>query len=187
MKHLLQQSRLNHLIKQRNGYLILASGLLIICLVLASLCFSLSHRERIILIPPQVERSFWVSSQSVSPEYISEMTLFFSYLRLNATPESIDSQRQLLLRYIDPHYFGTLNDTLVAERDRITTQHISTAFYPVTIQVNAKSFSAVIVGDLISSIGTTQLPPQRVSYRLDYKYEQGRLLVNQFIEVKPHE
>jgi len=187
VKHILQQSRLNHLIKQRNGYLILSSGLLILCLILVLLCFSLSNRERIILVPPNIEHSFWVASQNVSSEYLSEMTLFFSYLRLNVTPESADHQRQMLLRYTDPRYFGALNDALVAERDRMTTQHVSTAFYPVNVQVNPKAFSAVVTGDLLSSVGTTQLPTQRVMYQLQYRYDEGRLLVSQFQEVKSHD
>ncbi len=187
MKSILQQSRLNHLVKQRNGYLALASGLLLLSSILTLLCFYLSHQQRIILVPPSITRTFWVSNTDASPEYLSEMSTFFAYLRLNMTSESADSQRQLLLRYVDPRYFGALNTLLIAERDRITAQHVSTAFYPVNMHVNTKQFSVVITGDLISNAGTTQLSSQRVAYQVQYRYEQGRLLVSQFQEVKAHD
>ena len=52
--HLLQQSRLSFLVKQRNGYLFFTSGLLVLCLALTLLCFYLSQCERIILVPPTI-------------------------------------------------------------------------------------------------------------------------------------
>jgi conjugal transfer pilus assembly protein TraE len=187
LKSLLQQSRLNHLIKQRNGYLVLAAGLLLICLFLTLLCFSLSHRERIVLVPPNISHSFWVTSSQASPEYLSEMTTFFAYLRLNVTPVSSDSQRELLLRYVDPRHFGALNTALIAERDRMAAEHLSTAFYPVTVRVNAKALSAIIVGDLIATVGKEQLSSKRIAYQLQYRYDQGRLFVSQFQEMKTHD
>jgi conjugal transfer pilus assembly protein TraE len=187
LKSLLQQSRLNHLIKQRNGYLVLSCGLLLLSLILIIFCFDLSHRERVVLVPPHIEHSFWVDNDGASSEYLSEMALFFCFLRLDVTPESADSQRQILLRYTDPHTFGVLNNALIAERDHIVAQHVSTAFYPISVKVNAKSFVVIITGDLTSSVGATPLPVQRVAYQLQFRYEQGRLSVNQFQEVKPHD
>jgi conjugal transfer pilus assembly protein TraE len=184
LKSLLQKSRLSVLVRQRNGYLVLASGLLLLSFILTLLCFYLSGRERIILVPPTITRSFWVSHNDVSPEYLSEMTTFFAYSRLNVTPESADSQRQLLLRYVDPRYYGTLNTLLIAERDRITSQHVSTAFYPVNIKVDVKTLSVLIIGDLVSTVGTAQVASQRVAYEVRYLCDQGRLLVSQFQEVK---
>jgi conjugal transfer pilus assembly protein TraE len=184
LKSLLQKSRLSVLVKQRNGYLVLASGLMLLSFILTLLCFYLSHRERIILVPPTITRSFWVTHNEVSPEYLSEMTTFFAYLRLNVTPENADSQRQLLLRYVDPRYFGTLNTLLIAERDHITSQHVSTAFYPVNVKVNTKTLSVLIIGDLVSTVGSAQIASQRVTYEVRYRSDQGRLLVSQFQEVK---
>jgi conjugal transfer pilus assembly protein TraE len=187
VKRLLQQSRLSYLVKQRNGYLVFASGLLVLCFLMLFFCFYLSGRERIILVPPTIAHSFWVTNTEASSEYLSEMTTFFAYLRLNVTPESADSQRQILLRYVNPRYFGALNAALIAERDRIKTQHVSIAFYPVNVQVNTKGYLAIIHGDLVSYVGATQLSSQRVAYQLQYRYDQGRLFLNQFQEVKAHD
>jgi conjugal transfer pilus assembly protein TraE len=184
LKSLLQKSRLSVLVRQRNGYLVLASGLLLLSFILSLLCFYLSGRERIILVPPTITHSFWVTHTDVSPEYLSEMTTFFAYLRLNVTPENADSQRQLLLRYVDPRYYGALNTLLIAEHDRITSQHVSTVFYPVNVKVNAKTLSVLIIGDLVSTVGTAQIASQRVTYEVRYRSDQGRLLVSQFREVK---
>lgn len=186
MKALIHQSRINQLFEQRNGYLVLASASLLLCLLLVVLCFYLSNRERIVVVPPTIERSFWVSNSEVSADYLSQMTTFLAYLRLNVTPDNVNNQRQLLLRYTDPAFYGPFNDQLVADQDRIAAEHVSSAFYPVGVEVDAKKLIAVITGDLTSSVGTTQIPPQRVTYAMHYRYVNGRLWLTQFEEVKPH-
>ena len=45
----------------------------------------------------------------------------------------------------------------------------------------------MIIGDLVSNVGRTQLTSERVTYRVQYRYDQGRLLVSQFQEVKAHD
>ncbi len=187
MRSIFQKTRIVQLIEQRNGYMVLACGLTVLCLLLVILSFYLSDRERIIITPPLVEHGFWVTNSEVSSQYLADMTTFFMYLRLNVTPESADNQRQSLLRYVYPSDYGAFNTLLISERDRIIAQHISSAFYPVNMQIDAKALSVMITGDLISSVGTTQLSPQRVAYFVKYHYSNGRLLVEQFQEVKPHD
>lgn len=184
MKSIIQKSHITKLIEQRNGYLVLASGLLLLCMVLCILVFYTSSHERTVVVPPVVERSFWVTNQEVSSEYLSEMSLFFANLRLNLTPANVDSQRHILLRYTDPSFYGSLNNLLVAERDRISQQHINTAFYPNDVKVDTKILTTIITGDLYSGVGTTQLSPQHVTYQIKFTYHNGRLLVSGFQEVK---
>ncbi len=186
MKSLLQQSRLAQLLEQRNSYLALLCGLLMLCLLLTMLCFYLANREKVIVVPPTIDRAFWVSNSQVSPDYLTKMTIFYSNLRFNVTPNSADYQRQALLRYTEPRFYGEFSDQLVAERDRIIQQHVSTAFYPVDTAVNTKTLTVIITGDLISSVGTTELSPQRVAYQWTYRFNNGQLLIKQLQEVKPH-
>lgn len=185
MRSSILKSRLSELIQQRNGYLVIASGLCVLCILLVLLCFILAKDEHIVELPPEIQHSFWVSQSDVSAEYLSEMTTFFAYLRLNVTPTSADNQRQILLRYVDPRNYGALNDQLVSEDDHLTQEHISTAFYPVDVKVDTKSLTGMIIGDLIATVGTTTIEPQRLSYQITYRYDNGRLLIRDFQEVKP--
>lgn len=184
MKNLVQKSRITQLMEQRNGYLTLSAGLIALCILLVLLLFYTTNREKIVIVPPVVHKSFWVSSNAVSPEYLSEMTLFFTYLRMNMTPSNVVAQREMLLRYVDPRYYGKLKNTLVADGDKVTLEHLNIAFYPANIKVDEKAMTAIITGDLISSVGTTELPPQRVNYQISYRYDDGRLMVSDFSEVE---
>jgi conjugal transfer pilus assembly protein TraE len=187
MRFSIERSQLDKIFAQRNGYIMLALGSMLLCLLQMVIIFFLVGREKIILVPPSIEKSFWVSSQHVSPEYLSEMTTFFANLRLNITPESAGIQREGLLRYVDPAYYHTLKTQLVQEADRIIDQHISMAFFPVNVKVDSKHFKAIIEGDLKSYVGDAALPAKRVSYLVTYRYDTGRLLVKSFEEVVKHD
>ena len=178
------RSHLSKIISQRNGYLVLAGCALVICLLEAVIILLMVGRERIVIVPPVIEKSFWVSAQSVSPEYLSEMTMFFAGLRLNMTPDNSGLQRETLLRYTDPSYYNALNSQLVKEGDKLNDQHISMAFYSVNIKVNSKRLEAIIEGDLKTSVGDAAIPTRRVKYLVGYRYDAGRLLIKSFEEVK---
>ena len=179
------RSHLEKVIEQRNGYLLLASMGLALCLFETIIIFCLIGRERIVVVPPAIEKSFWVSAQNVSPEYLSEMTTFFANLRLNLTADSAATQRLMLLRYTDADYYGALKSQLVAEADKITEQHLSISFYPTTdVKVETKKLRTIIEGDLKTYVGETALPVKHVRYIITFKYNAGRLLIKSFEEVK---
>lgn len=182
MESAIQKSRLQQLIEQRNGYLVLAAGLLLLCLLLTMLVFHCLGRTRTVIVPPVIQHSFWVGEKTVSPEYLSEMTEFLAQLRLTVTPSSAEYQRDLLLRYLDPRAYGAFKNELIAETDHLTKEHITLAFYPVEVRVDVSHFTAQITGDLHSTVGDSPLPPQRLTYHLIYRYDQGRLLLQSFQE-----
>ena len=53
------------------------------------------NRERIVIVPPVINQAFWVNSQTVSPEYLSQISSFLVQLRLNMTPSSAEYQRDI--------------------------------------------------------------------------------------------
>ncbi len=184
MKFSIAKTHLEKILVQRNGYMVLAFGSILLCLIQSAVMFFLIGREKIILIPPSIEKSFWVSSKTVSPEYLAEMTAFFANLRFNMTPDNVSIQRETILRYTDPVYYDSLKSQLVQEADKISDQHITMAFFPVNVKVSSKNLKAIIDGDLKTFVGDTVLPTKRVSYQVSYRYDSGRLLVKSFEEVK---
>lgn len=183
------KSRLQNLIAQRNGYLVLAAALAVISLILVICVCRLINRERIVIVPPVIHQAFWVNSQTVSPEYLSQISSFLVQLRLNMTPSSAQYQRDTLLRYTDPAYYGELKNELVEEADHLTKTHTSLIFYPVDISVDVAHLTTQISGDFSAMVSNMSLPVQRLSYRLSFRYSQGRLWLQSFQEIteKTHE
>lgn len=183
MKLSLARSEIEKMFAQRNGYLTLAAGAIFLCLLQSVIIFILIGKEKIVVVPPVIEKRFWVSAQGASAEYLSEMTTFFMNLRLNLTPESAFYQHELLLRYVDPVHYNSLKTALIKEEDKIKDQHISTVFYPVNIKVDAKKLIAIIEGDFKSFVGEVAMPVKRMTYKMNYRFDDGKLLVKSFEEV----
>lgn len=172
------------MIEQRNGYLLLSSGLLILCLVLSFTIIFLSGRERIILVPPDMKKDIWVSNNQASREYLTRITFALSQLALNVTADNVNYQQEQLLQYADPSYYTKLKPELLAIADKIKNEHITTAFFPMDIKVDCEHNEAIITGDLKTFVGDTTLPTKRVSYHFVYRFNAFSPLITLFEEVK---
>jgi conjugal transfer pilus assembly protein TraE len=178
------KSRLQQMLAQRNGYLVLAALLAGVCLLLTVSVCRLIGRERIVITPPVVNQAFWVEARAVSPEYLSQMASFLAQLRLNLTPANAAYQQETLLRYTDPAYYGDLKNELVNEAEQLEKTHTSLIFYPVEVVVDAKQLTAQLTGDLSATVGNDHLPVQRIHYQLQFYYSEGRLWLKSFEEIK---
>lgn len=178
------QSRLQQVLSQRNGYLVLAALLAVMSILLAITVCRMMGRERIVIVPPVVNQAFWIEAHAVSPEYVSQMASFLSQLRFNLTPGNAAYQQETLLRYTDPTYYGDLKNELVREADQLTKTHTSLVFYPIEIRVDATHFTADITGDLNARVGNDPLPTQRLHYHLRFRFSGGRLWLISFNEIK---
>lgn len=87
---------------------VLLSGSLLVNVVLAFLTVRMSDRERVVLVPPTINKTFWVESERVSAEYLQQMAYFLMQLTLDVTPQSVDHQASVVLQYAAPASFGEL-------------------------------------------------------------------------------
>lgn len=184
MKNILRQSRIQYLVNNRNGYLTLAALSIVTNILIIFYLFYSKGYERTVVIPPSISKSFWVSANQVSPEYLSEMAIFFVNLRFSMTPANATMQRDIILHYVEPNSYESIKATLVFEAEHMNKEHITTSFYPVDVKVNSTKLIARVVGDLHSTVGESPISPQRVVYQINFGYHAGRLLVKSFEEVK---
>ena len=104
-----------------------ASALLVLLLVgsmlanvtLAAFAMHMAGRERVVVVPPSISKTFWVESERVSAEYLEQMAYFLLQLTLNVTPQSIDHQSRVLLQYAAPASYGELRSVLATAAERL--------------------------------------------------------------------
>jgi conjugal transfer pilus assembly protein TraE len=186
MKLKIQNSLLQHVIRRRNSYLAIACCSLLLNILLGIGIIFLVGREKIILVPPNITATFWVKNNHVSAEYLAEMSHFFAFLRFNNTPATMENQREILLRYVSPEYYETLKIELINEANHMTKERISTIFFPIDIKTDVKHLEVLVTGDLLTTVGTNQLPARRSTYKISYKYNNYRLLIKKLSEVNSH-
>ena len=98
----------NQAITERNRLLIgfaAAGGL---SLLLGFSVFWLVGKERVVIVPPIVNRDFWVGTDTVSDSYLEQMSEFFSGLLLNVNPNSFKTRAEHLLQHVAPNAYPVL-------------------------------------------------------------------------------
>ncbi|MBY0281571.1 MAG: type IV conjugative transfer system protein TraE [Alphaproteobacteria bacterium] len=182
MRLLLTVARLQRLIHQRNLFVGISSVLLMANLLLAFKNFF--YKERVVIVPPELHQSFWVEGNRVSNHYLEEMALFFAHLLLDTSEASAPFNRDVILRYAKPDSYGLLKAQLLEEEGRYKKEQLSTSFRPSVVSVDNKRMTAEITGDLLSYVGSKKISQNRETYRFDFHYDRGRLLIHSFTLLK---
>lgn len=160
---------------QRNIFAALALLLAVSLILTSSLLFM--KRERVVIVPPFVEKEFWVEASHISPTYLEQFGYFLGQLLLGKSAYSSPSQRAILLRHTDPAFVGALKQKLVAEEELLHKQNASYVFYPVVINAVLQKKEVIIEGDRIFYVSGKQVSLERETYVLSFKYTGSRLLL----------
>lgn len=177
MSHLFLEKNIKFLLFQRNVFVALLFLLSIVVLVLSAFLFF--KHERIVIVPPVIEKEFWVEAKHVSPTYLEQFGYFLGQLLLVKSSQSAASQRSIVLRHTDPSYVGILRQRLIEEEEVLKKQSTSYVFYPTEIKVNPEQMSLLLTGDRLVFIGGKEASKEREGYILRFNYTGSRLLLKE--------
>jgi conjugal transfer pilus assembly protein TraE len=142
----------------------------------------MSSHEKVIITPPTIAQSFWVKGSKVSPSYLEQMAQYYAGLMLTFSPDSLRSQKDVVLRFTDPAYHGALDAQLTADIDRVTRDRISEVFYAANTRVRLDALEVAISGDLIIDVGSQQASVKHPTYVIRFSNRDGQLFVASFTE-----
>jgi len=166
---------------QRNVF-----GLTTVLLGVALLVFSvafLSKRERVIIVPPCLEKSISLDDSYVSPTYLEQFGGYIGHQLLNKTPHTASRQAELVLRHTSPSLYGALRKKLLNEGDIMSKENCSHSFYVSRTSVFPSKMSIRIEGERRTYAGSEIISIENEIYELGFLYEGGRLLLNSVKEV----
>lgn len=156
-------------------------------LILAIASVSFASRERVILVPPEISKSFWVDRNRLSPEYLEQMGQFLLQLTLNVTPQSVDHQAKVLLQYVAPAASGDLRATLSATAERIKRDGAATVFALQDLTIDAAHQQLTARGRLTTYIGERRVSEIQKTYTLTFDTNAGRIVLTSFKEATPRD
>lgn len=142
-------------------------------------------RERTVITPPTLEKSFWITNGEASPAYVEEMAVWVASLILDVTPDTVEYKAKLLLRYTDPRAHGALKERQLLETARLKRDNATTYFDLETINVHSDKLAALLSGRLHTLINGTAVPEQHRNYLVRFRLDAGRAQLIQFEEL-PH-
>ena len=166
---------------------ILLAASMITNVVLAVCAVRLTGRERVVLVPPTIHKSFWVESERVSAEYLEQMAYFLMQLTLNVTPASVDYQSRVLLQYVAPDAYGELRSARMSVAERIKRDGASTVFSAQHLAVDERGMRVGVRGQLTTFISDRRVAEVSKAYAIELQYTGGRIFLKAFRETHPND
>lgn len=172
--------------RRRNRGLALGVGALTLGHLLSLLVIlHLLGGTRTVIVPPSINKSFWVERDRASGEYLEQMGAFIAWLVLDVTSASIDWKKDMLLGYVEPAAQGDLRLRQELEAARLKRINASTYFSPQQLVPSEETQSVVVHGRLRTLVNNLETANDLKSYLVEFAYGGGRMHLRSFKEV-PH-
>ena len=170
--------------RQRNRALALALGGVIVTLLISLFAIvNLIGRERTIVVPPTIEKTFWVTKDHVSKEYLEQMASFVAWLILDVTPATVDWKKDILLNYVAPEQHGAMKLRQEMEAERLKRINATTFFLPQQLVANEQDQSVAIRGRVRTQVNGQETATDTKSYMAEFQYIGGRVHLKTFKEI----
>ncbi|MBL8511840.1 MAG: type IV conjugative transfer system protein TraE [Betaproteobacteria bacterium] len=170
-------SRCRATARRQQTITLLLSAVLVVSLLIHLLSIG---SMRTTIVPPVIDRAFWVSGNKVSREYLELMGPFVASLILDVSPGSITYKRDQLLKWVRPEQHGEIKLRMDKEADRLRALNASTVFQVHRIAVDDAAFSVRLDGLLSTFINAQKPTETEESYLLQFGYDGGTLALKSF-------
>jgi conjugal transfer pilus assembly protein TraE len=167
--------------------LVMLVGSMLANVILASFAVRLSSRERVVIVPPTVSKTFWVEAERVSAEYLEQMGYFLAQLTLNVTPQNVDFQSKLLLQYAAPGAYGELRTALASAAERLKRDNATTVFSARDLLVDEAALRVAVRGQLSTFVSDRRVSDVGKAYVMELQYTAGRIYLKTFKETTTHD
>lgn len=164
-------------------YKVIVGALALLAFLQTAVIFAQLDNERVIVVPPEIDKTFWVEKGRVSKDYLEQMTLFITQLQLTVSPVTHDFQTKKILAYVHPSAHGKMQSDMMAAGAALKANNMSTWFHPQQLMTSEKSNRVAIGGKLVTYVGEKETSNKTVMYRAQYTYVSGRLYLTMFEEV----
>lgn len=145
--------------------------------------YRLQNEQRTVVTPMLFSAPFAISQNESDASYLRQMATSFIALRLNVSPETVDSSHQALLAFVKPAAQNDLKIKLAMDAKRIKSNNVNSAFYQTDIKVYPPLGRIDIRGELKTWIGDSKPYSELKHYVLILKREDGVTWLEHFGEV----
>jgi conjugal transfer pilus assembly protein TraE len=147
------------------------------------LMFNMIGRDRVIVTPPSIDKTFWVSKDRVSSSYLEQMGSFIAYLTLDVSPQSIDWKKTMLLQYVSPDVYGALQTRQDLEADRLRRLNATTQFSVAQLLPNEEAMNVTLKGRLATFFNVARTSDIDKEYVAEFEFKGNRVQIRNCREI----
>ncbi len=165
--------------------LIACVSLSLVVIFFAWSILKLSATQKTIVLPPKVDKEFWVVAGELSTAYFEQVGFYIADRVLSVSPQTAKSSYDTLLPFLsnNPKELGKIREKLVEQADFIIKENIYQVFYPLHVSVNNKESYFEVMGTLRKFVGELYIHEVQSSIKVHYSVVSGRLKINN-LEIK---
>ena len=149
----------------RSFFIYAFAASLIVNVILAIGLIVLDKKDRVVVLPAEITKSFWLDADGVSPEYLEQMGLFALQLALNNSPETFEHNQRKLLQYVSPEQGGR----------RMKSANASVHMLPEAVETRASTMQVSVRGNVRQFIGDKLTSMQKKCWIVKFTYRNSRL------------
>jgi len=161
---------------------IVVGGLLVLSITEGFLIARTLGAEKTVIVPPSIEKSFWVSADGVSKSYLEQMAYWYAGLVLSVTKSTGEYQKKLFLQYASPQKYGQLAAEMAARLEFLEKNSASTLFTVRAVKADEKLMRVAVYGDLETYVQDKRISIKPVIYVIAFQNLNGKVFVTEFKE-----
>lgn len=140
------------------------------------------RKDRVVVLPAEITKSFWLDQKTVSADYLEQMSVFALQLALNNSPETFDFNQKKLLSYVAPEERGETELALIAQGRQLKNANASIHFLAESVEVKPTALQASVTGVVRQFIGNTQTSMRKKCWVIQFSYQGSRLWIRSIHE-----
>lgn len=140
--------------------------------------------NRTVVTPPKIEKSFWITDNTASGDYIEQMGQWVSYLTLDVTADNVEYKSDLLLKLAHPDYHSALQQKLRVNAEKVRRDNAVTSFDVRAVRSAPDVLAAVLTGHLTVHINGKLVKKDVRHYLVRFALAGGKAQLTQFKQVK---
>lgn len=162
---------------------ILMVGLVLGNILQAANYMMIDKSVRVQLVPPEINKSFWVDGKRLAPEYIEQMGEYIVLKYASVSPATIDANNALILKHVHPAVFGDLSVRFKASATKLKQDSVARYFFPKEVRISEQNQAAAFIGLVETWIGDKKMPnPELKAYLVAFQYVGGTVTVKELRE-----
>ena len=139
--------------------------------------------QRVVILPPVVDKRIEISGNSVNNEYVRLFTRYALTLLNDYTPGNAPGQFDELLALASPSFYPTFQQTLDGMKDTITKLNLTSVFYPQTLKIDTEKKIIKASGIQKHFAGADMVDNGKKKYQITYVIINGRFYINGLQEI----
>jgi conjugal transfer pilus assembly protein TraE len=152
-------------------------------IIISIFSYSALKYQRVVILPPVVDRRIEISGNSVNEDYVRLFARYAMTLLNDFTPGAAPGQFSELLTLSSPSFYPAFQKTLNGMKDTITKLNLTSVFYPQALSIDTEKKVIEVTGQQKHFAGAVMVDNGLKKYQITYVITDGRFFIDGLTEI----